>query len=133
MSLLKYVLIANSLSCLLFGCLFVVSPEAVVYFLSQSNPVPQWTITALGVGLIINGLHLIWAASRQISVKQEIAYFIVGDYLWVFGSIILLVSGIGITSTKGVITTIFVAIMVLTFAIMQQYALKRSSLKDVAG
>ena len=52
----------NASSCLMFGSLFISSPALVANFLSMNNPAPDFVLIGLGVILISNGLHLIWAS-----------------------------------------------------------------------
>lgn len=116
---LKYVLRANALSCVVFGGIFVLVPATVVNFLSQTNPAPQWLFLALGIGLILNGLHLFWASLRPIHNKILIAYFSLSDFLWVAVSAVLVIAGIWVTNTEGIIATAVVAMMVGFFGFLQ--------------
>ncbi|NBD32355.1 MAG: hypothetical protein GVY17_05140 [Cyanobacteria bacterium] len=119
MELLKIVLRSNAASCLVFGLVFLLIPESVAKFLSPNHPVPLLILMSVGIGLIINGLHLIWT-SRQVRPSQTlILYFSVGDLLWVVGTAVLILNNIWITSMKGIIAAIAVSIGVGTFGILQ--------------
>jgi len=116
---LKDILKANAASCLIFGCIFVFIPSQVLSFLSENQPAPKWILITLGVGLILNGFHLLWASLRQIHNKNLITYFIVGDFLWVIASAVLVIFGVWITAVNGIITTSIVALMVGIFGFLQ--------------
>jgi len=64
-------------------------------------------------------LHLIYASNREKPICTEILYFVLGDFLWVIGMLALVLAGVGITSTKGIIVSLIIAIMVGTFGYMQ--------------
>jgi len=119
MELLKIVLRSNAVSCLVFGFVFLLIPEAIAKFLSPDHPVPLSVLMVVGIGLIVNGLHLIWA-SRQVALsKNLILYFSFGDFLWVLGTGMLILNHIWITSVKGIIVAIAVSIGVGTFGVLQ--------------
>ena len=60
-----------------------------------------------------------YASKREKPVCPEVLYFILGDFLWVLGTIGLILGGLIITSTKGIIVSLIIAIMVATFGYMQ--------------
>ncbi len=117
---LSRLLQANAASCLGFGSLLLLQPAPVAHFLSPETPAPTLLLLILGAGLIGHGLHLLWAASRADIGKRLVWYFSLGDYLWVLGSLSLLASGLWITSTPGVISTLMVAAMVGGLGLLQQ-------------
>lgn len=121
---LKNVMRANAMSCLVFGGLFALQPGLVGSFLGGALPAPQSYILALGILLILNGLHLLWASRIPLPQKELILYFSAGDYLWVIGSIGLMVSGVWITTTGGVLVASAVAIMVGLFGVLQMKSRK---------
>lgn len=98
----------NALSCLGFGALFVLAPVMVADFLGS---VPVWLLTLLGAGLILNGLHLAWAA-RGAAPATLVRYFSLGDGLWVLGSLALVVAGLWVTTLWGIVATLAVAALV---------------------
>ena len=59
--MINKVLFINSLSCILFGLLFLFRPQLTADFLGD---VPNLVILILGAALTINGVHLVWASSR---------------------------------------------------------------------
>ncbi len=111
---------SNAASCIGFGGLFVVMPQAVAAFLGTA---PVWVIMAVGVILVANGVHLAWASMRP-PTKELVAYFSTGDFLWVAATAVLLIAGIWIVNTPAVIAAVVVAVMVGAFGILQLYALK---------
>lgn len=107
--MLKKVLIANAISCLGFGLLFAVYASTVADFLGSP---PTLIIAILGVGLFLNGLNILWVARKQAPSKFEVLQFVVGDGIWVIGTLILLILGLWITTSAGQIWSIAVAIWV---------------------
>ena len=116
---LKTILRLNSLSCIGFGFAFALAPESIGSFLDGIPPVIlHW----IGIGLALNGFHLVIDSFRKKIGKFELGYFIVGDLLWVLSSIILttLVSEV-IYSPPAIATTLAVALLVGSFAALQIY------------
>ncbi|WP_426370062.1 hypothetical protein [Pseudocolwellia sp. HL-MZ7] len=116
---LKNVLMANAISCIIFGLIFICLPIKVAVFLGGDTHFPELILQILGVVLVINGLHLIWASLQQTPNKWLILYFSFGDFLWAISSSFLLLMRLWITTMAGIITTILVALMVTVFGIMQ--------------
>lgn len=121
---LKNVMRTNATSCLVFGGLFALRPSLVANFLGGASPAPKIYILILGILLIVNGLHLLWASSIPLPQKRLILYFSTGDYLWVIGSMGLIVSGVWITTTGGVLVASAVAVMVGLFGVLQMTSRK---------
>ncbi|NBD18254.1 MAG: hypothetical protein GVY04_19600 [Cyanobacteria bacterium] len=117
--MLKIILRSNATSCLLFGVVFILIPEPIAKFLSPDQPMPLLTLTIIGTGLAINGLHLIWASRQATLSKKLLLYFSCSDFLWVLGTAMLILKGIWITSLQGIIVAIAVSIGVGTFGILQ--------------
>ncbi len=109
---LKHVLQLNSLSCIGFGILFAIFPYPISAFLSNDSPAPILILLLLGIGLILHGLHLLWASLQAIPNKALIQYFSAGDFLWVLATAILIVFNIWVTTLHGISTAILVAIVV---------------------
>jgi len=115
---------ANASSCIAFGFLFAIKPSLVATFLGGASPAPQWIFLALGIALIFNGLHLLWASYTRMPNKELVLYFSAGDYLWVIASVGLMLSGVWITTTGGVVAASAVAAMVGLFGILQMTSRK---------
>jgi len=116
---LNGVLKVNAASCIGFGVMFLMVPSDVSVFLSADVPAPILILQILGIGLFINGIHLLWASLRPIPSKSMILYFSIGDFLWAIASISLLMLGVWITTTAGVIVSLLVAATVATLGVLQ--------------
>lgn len=111
----KAVLRTNSITCLGFGALFVALPSAVQNFVGDP---PRWLIPVIGLALIINGAHLIWASLRS-TPAFELRYFAAGDLLWVLATAVMITSGVWINTASGVAVATSVALMVGAFGVLQ--------------
>lgn len=116
---LKNIMRLNATSCLVFGSLFTLFPGQVATFLGGYLHAPQLLILIIGVVLIVNAIHLIWALKIPIPKKELILYFSAGDFLWVIASLSLVFSGHWITTTQGIFAAIVVTIIVGFFGVMQ--------------
>lgn len=122
---LNHIMKANAASCILFGIMFMVIPVSVTSFLSADMPAPQLLFQILGGGLIANGIHLTWASLKPTPNKWLTLYFSIGDFLWLAGSIALVLSGLWIDTTAGTITTLIVSVIVGMFGVLQMMKLKK--------
>jgi len=114
---LKTTIRLNALSCLGFGIAFALLPNSIGAFL---DGIPPLIMRIVGIGLAINGLHLVTSSFRHQIGRFELAYFILGDFLWVLASLILItVVPQIIHSTQAIISTLAVAIIVGSLAMMQ--------------
>jgi len=121
---LKNIMRANASSCLIFGCLFALLPNQVAHFLGGASPAPHSYILIIGVLLILNALHLLWESRASLPPKNIILYFSIGDYIWVIGSIVLIISGLWITTSAGILAASVVAVVVAAFAVLQMRSRK---------
>ncbi len=119
---LNHVLRANATSCILFGVVFLSMPSAVADFLSTKMQVSSVVLQILGLGLILNGLHLAWASKAISPSKAIILYFSLGDFVWVLATLALIGAGIWITTTTGIFVAMLVALLV---GIMGYFQLKK--------
>ena len=122
---LKSVMGANGLSCIGFGSLFMLKASAVTTFLAVDNPAPPITVVIVGVILVFNGFHLLWSSIQPNINKCLVAYFSLGDALWVAISLSLVIFSLWITTTQGIIATILIALMVGAFGVAQWLLLRR--------
>jgi hypothetical protein len=120
---------ANAISCIGVAIIFFVFPVEVSSFLSSTMKVPEMFLVALGIALFFNGTHLIWASFNPMPSKLLVHYFSTGDYVWVVGTTYLLLSGIWITTSEGILVSILVSVMVGFFGVLQM--LKRKEMADV--
>ncbi|MDG1531267.1 MAG: hypothetical protein P8Q99_07920 [Paracoccaceae bacterium] len=107
--MLYKVLKTNAASCLLFGVLFLIAPVVVANALG--NP-PVLLLQILGLGLIGNGLLILWAASKPVPNRAAVLFFVFGDAIWVVATLILILTGLWITTALGILLSIAVAIFV---------------------
>jgi len=110
---------ANASSCIGFGGVLACFSESVAHFLSLNHPVPNIVLVLLGLVLIVNGLHLIWASFRTAPSKLLVLYFSAGDYIWVLITLYLIFTGMWITTSMGIVIALLVAAMVGTFGWLQ--------------
>ena len=106
---MKTILVANALSCMLFGAIFVINGPAAAAFLG--NP-PVLLLQILGVGLLLNAAHLVLTARQKTPTRRTVLYFVFGDMLWVTATVLMLALGLFITTSAGVWTAIAVAAFV---------------------
>ncbi|AWB65827.1 hypothetical protein C2869_04950 [Saccharobesus litoralis] len=116
---LKNTLLANATSCILFGLAFVIWPLSIANWLSATSPAPELILQMVGAILVLNGAHLLWAASRQKPNSLLVKYFAIGDFSWVVATGGLISLGVAVTSSAGVILALLVALVVGMFGILQ--------------
>ena len=119
MNTLKTVLRANAASCIIFALIFLLKPTEVAAFLGRDTPAPDAVLLVLGVVLMANGFHLLWASVKPLPSKLLVLYFSIGDFIWVFVSISLVILGIWITTESGAAASILVAMMITAFGVLQ--------------
>ena len=124
MTTLRTVLRLNAASCIGFGLLFLAMPSQLALFLSSQTPAPSLVLQLIGIVLLANGLHLIWTSIQPDPKKALILYFSLGDFLWVAGTLILLIAGLWVTSIAGIAAAIVVALAVGCLGVMQMKSLK---------
>lgn len=107
--MLKRVLIVNAASCVFFGALFTFAGPATAELIGTP---PVLLLQLLGVGLMANAVMLVWASLRTQPDRISILAFALGDAIWVAATAILLISGLWITTTSGIIWAIGIAIFV---------------------
>ena len=120
MDSLKVVMRLNAASCILFGLLFVVFSQPVASFLGQ---VPNTIIMFLGLGLLVNGGHLVLASRRQDIRESEVIWFSLGDFSWWLATLGLIVANVWITTPFGIAVAVFVAIGVAGLGVAQLWIL----------
>ncbi|MBJ7539125.1 hypothetical protein [Marinomonas transparens] len=121
---LKNIMRANAVSCLVFGVLFTLQANLVATFLGGELAAPPLYLLILGILLVVNGLHLVWASRIPLPKKHLILYFSVGDCLWVIASVALMLAEVWITTIGGILTTSAVAILVGVFGVLQMTSRK---------
>ena len=116
---LKIIMRANAASCILFGLLFLMMPSYIITFLSTENQMPEIALLVLGIGLIVNGGHLIWESLKEMPTKSQVLYFSIGDFIWVIASMILIFLEIWITSPAAIVLTVLISAVVGLFGVLQ--------------
>jgi len=116
---LKTILRVNAASCIIFSLIFLMKSTEVATFLERDTPAPEAVLLILGVILLANGLHLLWASVKPLPSKSLVLYFSIGDFIWAFASISLVMLNIWITTELGITASILVAIMVAAFGVLQ--------------
>lgn len=113
---LKLVLRLNATTCIFFGLLFSLLSHNVGQFIGTEQ---YLVIMLLGIALIINGLHLIYASSRKKLFTLEIYYFSIGDILWFCATCICITGAFFITNWAGIIASVIIAMVVLSLGLAQ--------------
>jgi len=116
---------ANATSCIGFGAIFSLFSEDVTKFLSVSSQAPSLVFLLLGLILLFNGFHLIWASFKTMPSKFLVLYFSIGDYIWVLATLYLILAEMWITTPMGITAALLVAIVVGTFGWLQMVARKK--------
>jgi hypothetical protein len=124
---LNTVLRLNATSCLGFGITFVLLPVQVAQHLGAVTPLVLQIIGAL---LIFNGAHLILASLRRKPLCAEVLYFVLGDFLWVAATLVLLALQIGITTSAGAVSATAIALLVGFFGYAQFRAARQVCAKN---
>ena len=122
---LQTVLRMNASTCIGFGVLFTVIPDSLARFLSATSPAPGYVLLILGLGLIAQGIHLIWTSFQIQPSKALILYFSMGDFIWTMASVLLILLGVWVNSPLGVLYTGLVALIVGLLGVMQIRAYKK--------
>ena len=117
--MLNMVLALNALSCLIFGSMFVTDSATIAAYLGS---MPQDHVVGAGIILVVFAAHLVSAIFRHRKIKGEVYYFVVGDLLWVMGTIAIFALTDWITTSEGTLAAVLVAVMVATFAGLQYLA-----------
>ncbi len=123
MKRLSTILRLNSLSCLIFGALFIIAPVATAAFLGTEA---VWIIRVVGFALLFNGLHLALASGRKKPSAIEIYYFSAGDLSWASLTLALVIMDVVIVSPEGVMASLAIACLVGYLGISQILILNRS-------
>ncbi|MEP5727911.1 MAG: hypothetical protein ABJL67_00915 [Sulfitobacter sp.] len=122
MDSLKFIMRLNAASCICFALLFLVQPQSVAMFLGE---VPKTIIIVLGVGLLVNGAHLILASRRNEILQKEVIWFSLGDFGWWLMTLALIVAKLWITAPWGIAVAALVATIVAGLGVAQLWTLGR--------
>jgi hypothetical protein len=122
MDSLKFILRLNAASCMSFGLLFAIFPQMIAVFLGA---VPKAVILLLGIGLLANGAHLIFAARRPNVREIEVIWFSLGDFCWWLATLALIAANIWVTAAPGIAAAVIVATFVAGLGVAQLWTFGR--------
>lgn len=122
--LLRSALLGNSIFCFLSGLDFVLFSRPVAKFLGLSYPT---VILVLGLGLVAYALIVFMQSRKQILSLPFARLAITADLLWVICSAILIFTSLVAFTTAGKWAIAIIADIVLVFAIVQYFGLRRIS------
>lgn len=114
--MLKFVLIANAVSCAVFGVVFIFWAQAVASLLGSP---PSALLYVLGVGLLLNAILLLLESRHSPPRPAKVRSFAIGDGIWVLASLGLIFSGTWVTTMAGIVWTVCVAVFVGGCGILQ--------------
>lgn len=117
--MLRVVLLANALSCVVFGVLFALDPAKTSAFIGDP---PILLIQILGIGLVGNSVALVWSAFFGLGSRNVVVSFALGDGAWVLATFVLLFSNLWITTDAGIAWSLGVSVFV-GFCGLAQYRL----------
>lgn len=119
---LRYVLLADTATCLACGFLLTVGGN----FLESLLGLPVNLMFYAGLSLFPFAAFLIYAATRQ-SISKTVIWAIVGvNLLWTIDSFLLLISGYVAPTDFGYAFVIFQAVGVLMFADLEFIAMRKA-------
>lgn len=120
--LLRRTLQANGLFSIASGLALVAFGGSLTALMGLGHPIWLW---ALAPGLLVFGA-LVLALGRRPAVPAKLAWMVTGlDWGWVAGSGVLLAFAGGHLSGPGMWLVADVALVVATFAVLQQVGLRR--------
>lgn len=115
---LRRVLIANLLSNVGFGFLFVIWPKSVAALLGAA---PEGLVFGIGIVLLLNGAAMGWVVTRPRLQMRDVLGFSIGDLGWWLFSMWVIASGLWVTTPQGIAATWIVAIGVAGMGVGQLY------------
>ena len=119
---LKIALLSNAGFSIFNGLvlLFFYKPIAELMFIEQAN-----LLFYLGIGLLLFAGSIYWIASRRVLNKRLVTSIIIQDWLWIIGSVLILLFQLFGLSFLGYEIILIVALIVAIFAILQNRYLQR--------
>lgn len=120
---------ANVVFSLLTGCLLLFGASWAASFLGINTAVIPGVI---GGSLIFFAGHILMAVNRSAPNFMELAYITALDFLWVAGSVVLLVAFPEVLSREGRMAVLAVGLIVEGFGSLQAWGLWRMSRKKTA-
>ncbi len=123
-SLLFNALLANAIFSSICGGVMSLAPGTVVNWLDGARVAD---IQSLGFGLLLFAGWLIFISLRRSIKTLEAWAIVIGDFVWVLSSMLLLATQSHQFSTLGIILIADVAVIVLVFALFQAKGIRQSS------
>lgn len=120
-TLLRTALVGNALFSALCGLPLVTNPHLVRPLL---GPVAPWIVHALGIGLLLFAAGLFWEVRRPTPPPTRALLITLADLGWVAGSVVLLLLPLPSVPATGKGLIAGVAVVVLTFALLQLAGLR---------
>lgn len=122
--LLRNALRGNGVFSSFSGAVFILFAAPITTFLSVA-PDAFILVALIGIGLLGFAASLFWNASRPTIDPQLALSAIIGDVLWVAGSLVILLIDPFNFSTPGRWATLIIADAVAIFAVLQTVGLRR--------
>lgn len=114
--MLKPVLLANAASCAVFGLIFMLFAIETSQLVGSPDVL---TLQIVGAGLVANAGFLVAASLQRQPSRTSIMIFVSGDAAWVVATVFLILSGLWITTTVGIVLSLCVAAFVGLFGWLQ--------------
>ena len=121
-SLLHTILRLNAAFSGIFGLAFLIFPARFASWMGIPSPA---ALTATAVLLLAWELYAIQLVREPVISPAKVWVVIVGDLAWVLGSVVLLLGSFLPLTTAGKWFVAVIADVVLTFAVVQYFALRR--------
>lgn len=80
-------------------------------------------IQIVGVGLLLNGAHLLQASWRKTTRRLEVIWFSLGDLAWWLASLALVAGKLWITMPMGIAVTLIVGVVISILGVAQLWML----------
>ena len=122
-SLLRKALLGNSIFSTISGLLFVFDAAPIAAFLGLSSAL---VLRILGVGLLAFAIIVYKIATANPIDLRAAMSIVVGDLLWVVGSVVLIFTSLVSFTTGGKWAIAMVADIVLVFAIVQYVGIRKA-------
>lgn len=116
LSNLKKVLYINALFSTSSGLIFILFYEFLSQFIGLEQPL---ILLCIGAGLILFALNIVFQASKEQPDLKQVKGIIIQDWLWVFGSFILIIFPPFPITKMGYFLIINVAVIVSVLAFLQ--------------
>lgn len=114
---LKYALLANAMFSTISGLILIFFNDQLARIMAVKIPA---ILLFIGIGLLFFAGSIIWLAKHTAINQKRVKMIIIQDWLWVIGSLLILIFQIFGLSRVGYAMILGVAIVVGIFAFLQQ-------------